>query len=422
MTSMNLVLRPSSRGCHFPGSLSLRLIHNRQVKTVTLPGCRIYPEEWNKDKQVVVYPENNPDRAATLEEVYHRINDELELVNTYLQTLQKKGWYNVEDLVRLYRERKDASKLLGYTETLINTLERRGQYRTAKAYRTVTKGLVKFNHNTDIPLTQINSNLIKDFEKHLRDAGRLPNTISFYMRNLRAIFNKAVNEKRIVKPKESPFAGTYTSVAKTRKRSLSLEEIKALYDLDLGKLLKETKPDSHEYKVIEDLHHARSYFGFCFYARGMSFVDMAFLRKDNIRGEFIRYVRKKTGQEIDVRLTPEIQEIIDRFAPEVKNSPYVFPIIRDKGKGAYRQYENALQKQNCLLKKIAELAGIHKPVSTHCARHSWATAAKYNNFPIAVISEALGHTSERTTQIYLDSLDNSVLDTANQIIISSITK
>lgn len=417
---MNLVLRPSVRGGHHPGSLSLRLIHNRQVKTITLRGCRIYPEEWNKTMQEVIYPENNPRRTASLESLEHRINDEIELLNTHLETLQKQGRYNVEDLVKLYRQRQDASKLSGYTETLVNVLEHRKQHRLASAYLTVTRRLIKFNNDVDIPLTQINNHLIKDFEQYLKDEGKMPNTISYYMRNLRAIFNKAVGEKRIAKPRENPFAGVYMGVTKTMKRSLSLDEVKTLHDLNLGKAVEETKPESKERETLENLYHANSYFGFCFYARGMSFIDLAYLRKENIKDGFIRYVRKKTGQQIEVRITPEIQAIIDRFAGEVKHTPYVFPLIRDNNKDAYKQYETALRIQNSRLKKVAELAGLNKPISTHWARHSWATAAKQKNLPITVISEGLGHTSEKTTQIYLDSLENSVLDAANEIIISAV--
>ena len=191
MTSMNLVLRPSTKEGHHPGSLSLRVIHNRQVKTVTLPGCRLYPEEWNKETQEVIYPDNNPRRLAALELLARRVNDEVELLNTHLQTLEKQGRYSVEDLVRLYRQRKDNSTLSGYCDTLASELKRLGQGRTANAYRTVTRGLIKFNKGQDIPLREINARLIKEFEIYLKTCC-MPNTISYYMRNLRAIYNKAV--------------------------------------------------------------------------------------------------------------------------------------------------------------------------------------------------------------------------------------
>lgn len=419
MTSINLVLRPSTRIGRYQGSLSLRLIHNRSVKTVTLSDCRLYPEEWNKKTQEVIYPENNPCRTAYLELLENKIHDEVEILNSYLVTLEKQGRYNLDDF---YHQHKDEGKLSGYTEALARQLERRGQMRTANAYRTVTRGIVQFNKGDDIPLGEINACLIKDFENYLKDRGRLPNTISYYMRNLRAIFNKAVMDKRVVKPQDCPFTSVYKGVTKTMKRALSLDEIKMLHDLDFDKLLKHKNEDSPEYKALKNLYRARQYFGFCFYARGMSFVDMSYLRKDCIRSGFIRYVRKKTGQQMEIKVTPELQAIINSFSSEVQGSPYVFPIIKDNGKPPYKQYETGLRLQNYHLKKLTALAGIRKTISTHWARHSWASIGKKENLSIRVISECLGHTSEKTTLIYLDSLDNSLLDAANEKVISAVSR
>lgn len=422
MTSIKLILRSSVREGRYAGSLSLRLIHDRRVKTLTLRGCRLYPEEWNRKTQEIIYPEDNPRRVMYLEKLEDKVREELEILNNHLTGLQKKGRYGLEDLLSLYCKQKDEGKLSGYAESLALRLEKQGQKRTARAYRTVVRGIIKYNNKNDIPLPQMNSYLIKGFENHLRDAGKLPNTISYYMRNLRAIYNKAVAEKRIIKPKENPFSGVYTNVAKTMKRTLSADEIQCLQDLNFGKLFEEKKSDSPGYRSIENLCRARQYFAFCFYARGMSFIDMVYLKKDNVRGGFIRYVRRKTGQQIEVKVTPEMQAIIDRFSQETAGSSYVFPIIRENGKPVYLQYETALRSQNYRLKKLATLAGINKRVSTHWARHSWASIGKQENLPIRVISECLGHTSEKTTLIYLNLLDNSLLDAANETVISAIAR
>jgi len=422
MASMNLVFRPSTKPGRHPGSLSLRLIHNRDVKTITLAGCRVYNDEWDKQSQTIIYPEDSPRRAAYLEEVETRIGYESDLVGGFILAQEKQGRYTLDDLLALYRRKTDEGTLLGYTESLAEAMEKRGQYRTAAAYRTVTRGLVKYNNGEDVPLKHINACLMKDFEIHLKDNGRLPNTISYYMRNLRAIYNKAVTDKKIVKRRdENPFAGVYTGTTKTMKRALSLDEVQQLHAIDFAALFEDKKAGSREYDTAENLSRSWRYFSFCIYARGMSFVDMAYLRKDSIRSGFIRYVRKKTGQQIEFKVTGAIQEIIDSFAGETTGSPYIFPIIRDNGLAAYRQYEAALRCQNNRLKKLASLAGI-KPISTHVARHTWASVGKLKNLPDRVISECLGHTSEKTTRIYLASLDNSVLDAANDTVISAILR
>ena len=422
MTSMNFVLRPSVRKGHHPGSLSLRVIHHRDVKTVTLAGCKIYPEEWDTEAQRVIYPENNPVRLEELTTMEHFILSEKEVLKNYQHILEKQGRYRTEDLIKLYRQKKDNSKIMGYAETLAIALERGGQNRTAAAYRTVTRGLIRFNKGEDIPLTQINGNLMKEFEIYLKAANKKPNTISYYMRNLRAIFNKAVKNYLVDMPRENPFAGVFTGTTKTMKRALSLEEITQIHDLDFDEYLAGENVGTRKHTHFENLSRSRRYFLFCFYTRGMSFVDLTFLKKENIKDSIISYTRRKTGQQIEVRVADEIQKIIDSFAGEVKSSPYVFPIIREEEGNLYHQYEKALRSQNTRLKKVAKIAGIDKPVSTHQARHTWATIAKYKNIPVPVISDSLGHSDEKTTRIYLDLMENSVLDAANELIIAAVAR
>lgn len=423
MTSVTLVYRPSSRVGHYPGSLSLRIIHKRRNKTVALPGCRIFSEEWDKERQQIIYPHDDPIRSAYLSEVESRVRERTVLLSGFISELQRKGRYTVEDVLSLYREKKDENNLGGYTERLSRELEQRGQYRTSRAYLTVVRGLLKFNKGEDIPLKHIDSCLIKDFEISLRNKKRSPNTLSYYMRNLRAIYNKAIAEHRILRlSDEGPFSGVYTGVTKTMKRALTLNEIKALHDLDLRGRLQAQSPFSPEYEYYKGLYDAQRYFTFCFDARGMCFVDLAYLQKSNICGDILRYVRKKTGQQIEVKLIGELSDIIASFSDETCDIPYVFPIIRHPEKSARLQYENGLRMQNARLKKLASLAGIQKPLSTHWARHSWANIGKQENIPLRIISECLGHTSERTTLIYLDQLDNSLLDAANERVMKAILR
>ena len=423
MTSLTLVYRPSTKEGHHPGSLSLRIVHHRRNKTVILSGCRIFNEEWDKAGQRLIYPHNDPARASYLREVDARIKSSMNLLSGVISELQKKGRYTVEDILSLFREKKDENKLSGYASRLSRELEKRGQYRTSRAYRTVARGLVKFNKGEDIPLKHINACLIKDFELFLHDKGCSPNTLSYYMRNLRAIYNKAIAEHRVFPhPDGAPFSSVFTGVTRTMKRALTVDEVKSLHNLDLCGLLHSQPPFSREYETLKGLYDAQRYFTFCFDARGMCFVDLAYLLKSNIRSGVLRYVRKKTGQQIEVRLTDEMRDIISSFSDETSCTPYVFPIIRDPDKNARIQYENGLRIQNARLKKLASLAGIKKPLSTHWARHSWANIGKQENIPLRVISECLGHTSERTTLIYLDQLDNSLLDAANERITSVILR
>ena len=419
MASINFVLRPSSK-VDRAGSLTLRVIHCRQTRNVTLPDCRLYSHEWNPVTQSVIYPPtDNPERSAYLSIVELKIRNERDHINGYITELERGGHYCTDDIISLYREKSGHDKMLGYTKLLTRELEKRGQKRTARAYRTVTRGLVAFNKGVDIPLCQINAGLIKSFELYLKNKELLPNTISYYMRNLRAIYNKAVAAKYIFNPTgEKPFAGVFTGYTKTMKRALPQEELKRLHDLDFSEILKNEEADSRRHDRIEKLYFAWLLFFFCFYARGMCFIDLVYLRKENISGGVLRYCRKKTGQQVEVRITDKLQEIIDRFASQVRHSPYLFPILTENGTNLRLQYENALRLQNNRLKRLSQFARI-RAISTHVSRHTWATIGKKENVPLRVISECLGHTSERTTLIYLGLLDNHVLDQANDIITSA---
>lgn len=427
MTSVKLVLRPSGKEGYNEGSLTLRLIHKRRVKSITLKGCRVYPREWDSELQKLVYPEENPTRRTYLEKVQQTLIEEIRLLEGHLLSLHECGLYSVEDVVSLYRLRQDENKLSGFVKTLSCELEYRGQFRTARAYRTVTRRLIHFNKDEDIPLSQINSRLIKAFVSHLRDHGMLPNTISYYIRNLRSIYNKALTSKQISLPcSGTPFAEVYTGTTKTMKRSLSQTEVKRLCDLNIASFFAENRSYATNCHQAERLYVSYRYFLFCFFARGMCFVDLAYLKKDNLKHGVISYVRRKTGRLMEIRITPEMQTILESFSLQVLDSPYLFPIIKpvkgdaDARQSARLQYETALRTQNLLLKELALLAEIDKPLSTYWARHTWATIGKKEQVPLQVLSECLGHSSERTTLIYLGLLENSVLDEANRTIASAV--
>lgn len=419
MPSLNFALRPSTKAGRHPGSLSLRVVHNRKVKTMAL-SCRLYAEEWDANRQTVIYPENAPERVRYLEEAEDKINACVVSVKRYISTLEKQGQYTAEDIIVKHRQSKDDGKLLGWVETLARELSKSKQERLARAYRTVARGLVKYNKGVDIPLIHINACLIKGFEQDLREKGKKPNTISYYMRNLRSIYNKAKVAKRIPARFENPFVGVYTKVGTTTKRAMTVEETMRFYDIDFNKLRAKHPINSPEREYVDNLYYSWRLFIFCFYAQGMCFIDMAHLRKENIRDGVCTYYRKKTKQQVEVAVNGGMQKIIDSFANEVKDSPYLFPILNGKGDERL-QYESALRTQNRRLKALAKLADINKRVTTHVARHSFATIVRSGGVPMGVISEMLGHTTEKMTHNYLASFDRSYFDQAYGVILSALS-
>lgn len=417
MVTFKFVLRLSSKAGRYPGSLSLRVIHNRKPKTISIC-CRLYPEEWDEVSQAINYSTADPKRVEYLRDVEKQIESCVDTLNEIVKRLEEQGNYTVADVIKHYHNTSNESKLTGYAAYLSAGLIESEQHRTAKAYGTACRGLVAYNNGVDIPLEQINATLIRGFETYLKENSKRPNTISYYMRNLRAIYNKAVSAGRIAKD-EKPFAGVFTGVEETKKRALNASEVNKINAIDFDKLLQQLDSDTAQARHIQNLEFARRLFLFCLYAHGMCFVDLCHLKKTQLKNGVLRYYRKKTGKQIEVPVNEGMLKIIESFEPMVKDSDYLFPLLTGS-KNLRLQYETALRTQNRRLKKLALLAGLEKDIATHVARHSWASILKNAMQPLSVISEGLGHSSEKMTRKYLASFDHSILKNAGRLVLNAV--
>lgn len=307
---------------------------------------------------------------------------------------EKKRELRIDD-----EEKNFNSDFISFMKDIIIELEKQGSNRTAENYISTLNCLQRFYKEDVLPIDLINENFIMSFEKSMIKRGLRLNTCSFYMRILRAVFNRAV--KRGIAKDCHPFAKVYTSIAKTEKRAIDLSHIQRIKQLECQR---------------KNERLARDLFLFSFYTRGMSFVDMAFLKKQDIRNGYIYYRRQKTGQQLSIKWEPEMERIITNL-PSKPESPYLLPII-NKPSSAERQYRYMLCMVNRELKNIGHRAGIDSRLTMHVARHSWATIAKSLNIPVEVISEAMGHTNEKTTRIYLKSINANKIDALNNKILS----
>ena len=287
-------------------------------------------------------------------------------------------------------------------QQMVTLFRERHQFRTAETYTTTMNSFRRFLEGHDIPFRSVTPELVENYETWLLKKGLSRNSTSFYMRILRAVFNHAVDLGHV--PISEPFRHVYTGVDKTRKRAIPLSVIRRMKALDL-----ESRPD---------LAFSRDMFLFSFFTRGMSFVDMAYLRPGSISQGCLSYVRKKTGQLLRIHWEDCMQEIVDRYP--AGDAGYLLPIITDPGRDDRNQYRNVLFHVNAGLAEISRMLHLDPPITTYVARHSWATAAYSQNVPVSIISEALGHDSERTTRIYLASVSNSRVDRANSMIIKKL--
>ncbi len=311
--------------------------------------------------------------------------------------------YTAETVATLFHDaREHGDGFIAFTTALIKQLEQIGKIRTAATYMTVLNSFVRFRQEREILLESVDAQVMLAYENYLKSNGICPNTTSFYMRNLRAIYNRAVDQDLIVQ--RYPFKHVYTGSGKTVKRAVPLSVIRDIRDIDLDE-----DPTTD---------YARDLFLFSFYTRGMSFIDMAYLKKRNLQNGILSYRRQKTNQQLFIKWETPMEEIVGKY--DTNGSPYLLPIIRYAEEDERKQYKSAAHLVNVKLKKLGERLGLSMPLTTYVARHAWASIAKSKNVSLSVISEALGHDSEHTTRIYLASLDTSVVDKANNLVLRSL--
>ena len=316
-------------------------------------------------------------------------------------------------------------KFLEYTYAEAERMKQLGRLGTARNYACAARRFgdyLKALGKHDMAFSRLKPQQTRGFEDWLKKEGVSHNTSSAYLRCLHAVFMRAVSERSMVKG--DPFAGTYRGVAKTSKRAVTPENMRTIADLDIESALlcryqddgKKTNGSLFRQKT-DKLTFARDMFLFCFCARGMTFVDVAYLRKSDIRSGLITYCRRKTGQRLVVKVEADMQTIIDRYP---STTAYQFPILTDSSdqQVTYKSYLSASAYYNQALKELGELLGLK--LTSYVSRHSWATIAHQNNVPMAIISQAMGHDSERTTEIYLKSLSSTRIDQANKTLLQSL--
>ncbi len=398
MASIKVKFRPSAVDGH-EGTLYYQIIHDRRARQI-LSHHKIFPAEWDGIK-ITIRPTSA--RRELLLGIRREICCDIERLQKIIKNLDDKGLtYMAEDVIAAYEEYMNEMSLSGFMRRAVYKLQLNGQMRTAETYTAALNSFMNFRAGEEIMLDSLSCEVMEEYESWLKKRGVAMNTISFYTRILRAVYNKAVDSGKI--ENRYPFRHVYTGIAKTVKRALPIAIIKQIKGLDL--------------RLQPGLDYARDMFLMSFMLRGMSFIDMSYLRKSDLIDGHIIYRRRKTGQRLIIQWTKEMQHILNKYPQN--DSPYLLPIIRNTVKNERFTYRNVGYNINRNLKTIARQIGVGIPLTLYVARHSWASAAKAKGIPLSVISEGMGHDSETTTQIYLASLDTSVIDKANSLILASI--
>jgi site-specific recombinase XerD len=395
MTSVKIKFRASTIK-NKDGVLYFQLIHNRRVKLITTR-FRLYSYEWDVRLESVITEATSNERVTYLQNLKSGLESEVQQIYDLIAILEKRNEYTSEELAEYYVTQSHNGYFFPFIRYRIKILKSDNRTKTASIYETVQRSFSRFRYGEDIRIDKIDSTLMQRYETYLKQNGVSANSISCYMRALRSVYNQAVQKGLAVS--KNPFKEVYTGIEKTAKRAVNEDIITQLNKLNLAEQ--------------EHLQLARDLFMFSFYTRGMSFKDMADLKQSNLKNGYIVYARSKTKQVLTIRIEKCIEEIINRYK-DATIDDYILPIYTKQN----YNHASHLGTYNKRLKRISGLLNLGKSLSSYVSRHSWATIALRKGFPVQVISEGMGHENEKTTRVYLASLEQSVIDIANAQIIA----
>lgn len=378
----------------------LRFTHDRTTKFVAL-GLSVESHYWDKDAELVL--PNCPERVT----LQSQIDSTLAGYRKKIQRLEALDM--AVDFDNLFDQTSKCTPQLvdSYFERQIAAMKQAGKINTAIKYTATRTSLIKF-HPTKLRFEEINGKFLSDFEVFLHSTGNQSNSIATKFSVLKAIYNKAITDK-IFLCKENPFVlykvGKHWT--QTRKRAVHKEDIQRLM---------QAEPPVTRSPYTE---FARDIFLFSYFSAGINFKDIATLRYNDIEEDRIFYRRHKTGKAMTCRLHPQAKEIIAKYTrSEVIQEDYIFPILDRQIHRTEQQIHNRVHKVlvhiNRELKEWSKQLGLAMNLTTYVARHTFATVLKRSGVSVALISESLGHSDLSTTQIYLDSFENSQIDAAMQ--------
>lgn len=382
-------------------ALVIQIIHKR-VKRVVYTPYKLKETEFEAASQKAVYTDGVRYTHKQIREINNFVDiKKMEIVKIIDHIAAHNRNFTTEDIIIKYRLGQSDRYLVTFIEHHISKKESQGKTGTARALSSTLRSLKKYIGSREVEFVDIDSNFVKKYEEFLVNRNVKQNTIGFYMRNFRTIYNLA-EDNGIDIGDGNAFRRVKIKTVKTVKRAVKQDIVEKIALMDLA--------DSPE------LDKARDLFMFSFYTRGMSFVDIIHLEHKDIIDGVICYCRRKTGQYMEIAVTVPLQKLIDKYNTD---ETYVLPFINESDHATlYKRYLATYGILYRNLNHLKDMLKLSTPLTTYVARHSWATIAKEHGISMTIISEGLGHTSEKTTRIYLKGFDRSVIDRVNEKIVS----
>jgi integrase/recombinase XerD len=406
MASIKILLKTNKTLSDGRHPIAIRIIKDRKTKFI-FTGKHSLKEHWDENMGL-------PNKKHPLyKELTIYLKTKMLNAETELMDLEKDDQHFTADTVKetLQKSRKGNNAYDYYTK-IVNELEILGKISSRNMYKFGRDSLSKFvNGSKNIPFSHIDMPFLMRYEKYLYAKGLQPSSIYAYMDNLKAMFNRAVKEK-VIKRDAYPFAEyeMITPNTPSAHRAMGKENIEKIF----------------KYKAVEGTKEfeALKYFTFSYYCWGINMVDIAKLKWKDIQNNRLVYVRSKTGRLYNLPVLEPAQEILKYYKKNstiTHDEDYIFPIL-ERGKhitphSIAMRTTYALRYTNTALKDIAKKVGYEGKVTTYMARHTFATNLRNMDISTAKIQNMLGHTTEKTTQVYLDSFKNNELDDAAMLLL-----
>lgn len=377
--------------------LMIRVCKDNKKKYRSL-GVSVKPEHWDFEKNK---PKNNCPHKDLINKII--LDKELEFQKQILELKADNKEFTASTLIAPKIKVKQKTVEEFFTE-VIEELKLLGKLGNAKVYDDSYTSLKTFtNKKLDIPFSHIDIEFLKKYEMWMRKKNFKDNSMSLFFRTLRSLYNRAIQAKHAKKDsylfndfKVSKFS------TKTEKRAISKDLILQIMDLDLS---------SESWYV----NFSRDMFIFSYLCGGINMTDVGNLKSTNIVGNRLVYIRDKTEKKISIPLSEKASSLIEKYKNQSFTN-YLFPFLNDNVhktlEQKYNRKKKVLRHINYNLRRISEITGVEITLTTYVARHSYATVLKNSGVNIALIGETLGHSDLKTTQIYLDSFENSQIDEA----------
>lgn len=402
-TNVTILLdtRREKKDCTYP--VILRLGHNART-TAIATDISIPLKDWDDELKVIRKTYHGTESHTRLNNFLQK--QRAAALDTILK-LQEAGQLSALSITALkdrIAHQDSKNSFFGYAERQIQDLLTAHRIGTARSYKGVVAVLRTYIRGRDLKFRDITYSFLSGFELHHKSKGHGVNGLSVYLRAVRAIFNKAIKEG-FVEKQLYPFEDYKIRSAPTAKRALEWSSLQKIIELKL---------DS-----TNTLFHARNYFLASYMMYGMNFTDMAYLKKTDVQFGRIQYRRKKTGKIYDIKISAALKTLFSQYDTDTE---YVFPIIKhDTPLTQAKGIQWARKRYNAKLKLIAKECGIGENLTSYVSRHSFATQAMLKHVPLNAISAMLGHSSLKTTEIYLQSLPSNILDDYNELILPMVS-